>query len=147
MADDESKKLPERKTQTLIFIQGTAGAGDAVVDKTETESLGDTDFGEATVIQLKHADGCGHVIHTASEVGGISICGKVLCTKCAQNLCYRCGKPVCGEHIRRVKKDDEERIYCWQCRPWVFIEEWHGSARWLLGGLLILFLLKLLRGC
>ena len=135
------------RKQTIIMIEGAVGQGEPAVDKTEIDSISETELGETTIIRLKHADGCGHVIHVASEVGGICVCGRVLCAKCAQTTCYRCGRPVCGEHIRRVKKDDAELIYCWRCWPWTLLEGWQGIWRWLLGGLLVLFLLKLFRGC
>jgi hypothetical protein len=123
------------------------------VDKTEIESIGETELTETAIMRYKQADGCGHVIHTASEVGGISICGKVLCAKCSENQCRRCGRPVCGEHVRRVQhvrraeRDEAEFVYCWRCWPWALLEAPQGIVRWLLGGLLLLFLLKLVGGC
>ena len=76
MADKKNSGTPAWKKQTIIIIGGAAGRNDSVVNKTESNELGDTEFGESTVIKLKHADGCGHIIHTASEVGAISACGQ-----------------------------------------------------------------------
>ena len=145
--DNGGSQTHEQRKQTVIIIEGAGGQGESVFDKTETESLGETELGETTVIRLKHADGCGHVIHTAAEVGAVSVCGKVLCTKCAGNLCYRCGKPVCGEHTRRVKRDDSELVYCWRCWTWAAFEDWGTIGRWTVGVVALLMLLKLIRGC
>jgi len=136
-----------KRKRMLILIEGTLGQGGAAVDKTETESIGETELTETAIMRYRQADGCGHVIHTAAEVGGISICGKVLCAKCAENLCRRCGRPVCGEHVRRVQRDETEYVYCWRCWPWALLEAPHGIVRWVLGGLLLLLLLKLVGGC
>ncbi len=148
MAKNKQNNVPGMRKQTIVRIESEgAGPGDSVVDKTETNLLGEAELSETTLIQLRHADGCGHVLHTASEVGGISACGKVLCVKCAENVCYRCGKLVCGEHIRRVKREDVELIYCWRCELWAYFDYWPSVMKWFGGGVLVLFLLKLLRGC
>jgi len=139
MAKQEESNAWEK--ETIIFIEGEAGEGDPVVENRHIESYGEEDPGETTLIRLRYADGCGHVIHSGAEVGGVCACGRLLCSKCSDNICRHCGKRVCPQHLRRLRRGEEEIIYCWECWPGTVVK--HGLWLCILG---LARLLKMMLG-
>ena len=66
---------------------------------------------------LKYVASCGHLIHSAEEVGGrcqFNNCGSIVCIACIRN-CQRCGKALCKKHQRI----DGDAVYCPRCKEWV----------------------------
>lgn len=105
--------------QTLFILGDEANLGDPVVDKAEQLQRGRDGFEELTVMRLRHASGCGHLLHTASEAGGFCAnprCRKLLCSNCAKgNLCAVCAKPVCGSCRKTVTLRGSKQMVCRAC--------------------------------
>lgn len=144
----ESEKDQRLQTRTLIVLDGEVMEGQPAVDKLEATGFDDKGLKEAVLIKLKYASGCGHVIHTAAEMGGLCAnprCHKILCAECSKShLCYRCGKPVCGACRREQVIDGEKRMVCEHCYSWFPWEHWPPLLRWIGIGRAGLLLLRMI---
>ena len=95
-----------------------------LVDRVERMGLGLEGMIESTEIRLTRA-GCGHIIHTGAEAGGVCAdprCGTVLCNACAakeENTCAGCGMTVCRSCQRRTWTRADDAMLCGPCsRKW-----------------------------
>jgi len=124
------KKAGQVRARTLFFLDEELNVGDAVIDKSEAMGRGEDGFSEVTVMRLRHASGCGHVIHTAAEVGGV-------CGACLRPLCNACGKPACGRCRRFLRLHGTRQMVCRAC----FWKAWFSDPVQLLRRALFLALL------
>lgn len=119
MNEDNEKERIEGaglEHRVLIIPGGPAAQGEPAVDKAESTYLDQDGLHELTVLRIKYAPGCNHMLHTAKNTGAIcSSCGLLLCSECSNEVCYSCQRPVCGLCRNTEIVGDEERVYCSPC--------------------------------
>jgi hypothetical protein len=111
------RKVGQMRARTLFLLEEELNVGDAAIDKSEAMGRDENGLSEVTVMRLRHASGCGHVIHTAAELGGVcGGCRRSLCSECAKtNLCSACGKPACGRCRRFLRLHGMRQMVCRAC--------------------------------
>jgi hypothetical protein len=128
VGDDDDFSSEGLRVRTLIFLQGRfrGDPNDPVVNRTEATTADEGGLVETTTHRLRTASGCGHVLHTAQEMGlQCTSCIRlhrpepnILCTECAnddRNSCAACNTIVCHECRQQRWMDGELKNVCRAC--------------------------------
>lgn len=128
VGDDDDSTSEGLRVRTLIFLQGRfrGQPNDPVVNRTEATTADENGLVETTTLRMKTASGCGHVLHTAQEMGLQCVScirlrrpePNILCTECAnddRNACSVCNTIVCHECRQQRWMDGELKHVCRAC--------------------------------
>jgi len=138
---------PQQERLFVIIVEGEVRAGHPAVEDQNLSALEGGRLYDARIMRLRNADGCGHVLHTAQEIGGrCGVCGRLLCSRpeCSgpKAACAICGKCTCGRCRRRMtvggKKDC---VVCVNCRWRAILSNSRNIARWIAVAIVLLLLL------